>query len=72
MKNIYGWFASKFLKSSKFWLGVAGAIAVFLKDNFGLEETQVMQVLTIIIAMITGKAIEDHGRNANPSNKRPD
>ena len=68
MKNIYEWFAMKFLKSSKFWLGVAGAVATFLSDKFGLDPAELNSILAMIVALIMGKAVEDHGRNANPKN----
>lgn len=68
MNTIYQWFLERFLSSSKFWLAVAGVLTTFLADKFGLDAEQVMSILAAIIALILGKAIEDHGRNANPSN----
>lgn len=71
MKSIYEWFAMKFLKSSKFWLAVAGVAATFLSDKLGLNQEETYSVLAAIVALILGKAIEDAGRNSNPANKLP-
>lgn len=71
MKGIYEWIASKFLKSSKFWLAVAGVVATFLADKFGLDPEQTLGILAAIVALILGKGIEDAGKQANP-NKLPE
>lgn len=71
MKDLYEWIAIKFLRSSKFWLAVAGVIATFLSDKLGLDPQETYAVLAAIVGLILGKAIEDAGRNANPENKLP-
>lgn len=71
MNAIYEWFLTKFLKSSKFWLAVAGVIATFLADKFNLDKAEILGILTMIVVLILGKGIEDAGKQANP-NKLPE
>lgn len=69
MDGLIQWILEKFIKSSKFWLSIAGMVAVFLQDKLGLDQTQVLEILTLIIALVLGKAHASKGWNMNPNNK---
>lgn len=71
MKGLYEWIATKFLKSSKFWLAVAGVVATFLSEKFGWDKEQTLLILGMIVTLIIGKGIEDAGKMANPKTNPP-
>lgn len=64
MNGIYEWIATKFLRSSKFWLAVAGVIATFLSDKLGLNQEETYAILAAIVGLILAKGIEDAGRQS--------
>jgi len=51
-----------FWKSKKFWMSVAGALAVVLASTLGVPEETTMSVAGIIIAYLLGQGIADHGK----------
>jgi len=69
MKAIYEWIATKFLKSSKFWLAVAGVVATFLAEKLGLNHEELTAILASIVALILGKGIQDAGIEAAKAKK---
>jgi len=69
MKSIYEWIATKFLKSSKFWLAVAGVVATFLAEKLGLNHEELTAILASIVALILGKGIQDAGIEAAKAKK---
>lgn len=52
-------------KSKKFWVGIAGVVAVILSHFFGVAEDTVMQIAGIVIALILGQGLADLGKNAS-------
>lgn len=52
------------LTSKKFWMSIAGVVAVVASEYLGLPEDTVMQVAGIIIAYVLGQGIADHGKEA--------
>jgi len=51
-------------KSKKFWLSIAGALAVVLGHFFGVAEDTVMQIAGIVIALVLGQGLADIGKSA--------
>ncbi len=57
-------FLEKFLlgtmfKSKKFWYTVVGIVTTFFSDTFGLDATEVNNILTSICALVLGQGIAD-------------
>lgn len=45
------------LKSTRFWMAVAGVVAVALKETLGLDETQTLAVAAIVVSWIVGETV---------------
>ena len=52
----------KMLTSKKFWMSIAGVIAVVLSDTAGIPENQTLMIAGIIIAYILGQGMSDSGK----------
>ena len=57
-------FLEKFLlgtmfKSKKFWYTVVGCLTTLLSEQFGLEATEVNNILMSIAALVLGQGIAD-------------
>jgi len=48
--------------SKKFWMSIAGVIAVVLSDTAGIPENQTLMIAGIIIAYILGQGMSDSGK----------
>lgn len=53
-----------FWKSKKFWVAVAGVLAVVLHDTLGIPEETTIQVTSILIAYLLAQGVADVGKNA--------
>lgn len=53
-------------KSKKFWMAIAGVVAVLVSAFFGIAEDKVLEILSVIIAYILGQGMADLGKNAPP------
>lgn len=51
-------------KSKKFWMAIAGVVAVVVSSFFGIAEDKVLEILSVIIAYILGQGLADLGKNA--------
>lgn len=47
------------LKSRRFWIAVAGVVAVALHDTLGLDEQQTLELAGIVIAWILGDSLRE-------------
>jgi len=52
------------IRSKKFWVAVAGVLAVVLSETMGIPEATVLEVAGIIIAYLIGQGIADNGKEA--------
>jgi len=54
----------KLLTSKKFWMAIAGVVAVVLSNTAGIPEEQTLMIAGIIIAYILGQGLADSaGKN---------
>ena len=53
----------KMLTSKKFWMSIAGVIAVVLSESAGVPENQTLMIAGIIIAYILGQGLSDSGKS---------
>jgi len=52
------------LKSKKFWMSVAGTLAVVLAGVAGIPEETTLKIAGIVIAFILGQGLADFGKEA--------
>ena len=51
-------------KSKKFWMAIAGVVAVLMSHFFGVEESKVLEIVALIISFILGQGLADFGKEA--------
>jgi len=52
-------------KSKKFWMAVAGVVAVMLSHLAGVPEETTLKVAGLIVAYILGQGLADLGKSKN-------
>lgn len=50
--------------SKKFWMAIAGIVAMIVSHFLGIGEEQVMGILSLIITYILGQGLADFGKEA--------
>lgn len=58
------------LKSKKFWISVAGILAVVLSTFLGVPEQTTLEIAGIIIAYVLGQGIADSGKSVEMLKKK--
>ena len=52
----------KIFKSKKFWMSVAGVVAVVGHEVLGLDQADIMKISEIIMAYVIGQGLADLGK----------
>lgn len=49
-------------KSKKFWMSIAGVVAVVLSETIGIAENQTMMIAGLIMTYVFGQGLADFGK----------